>query len=293
MTHARKKLEMVLQQHKKSIFSRIGRIAIGAALFIVLGSTPQTVFAKKTEQVTSFKAHSGFLPQVDGFSFANWSSNPKRGSGIDLLVQVFGRNSICANSSTNDICIPLQTAEQFAVQIEDQIASGRCEGMIVLAAKIHADGGIPASQVSAATVSPNIDFWWATQMLPAVTAKSRLSRSLKPSQLVNEIKQGILRGATSTLGMYSQNQGHSVLPISIDKFGSKVVVGVYDSNTPEITQTFYIDIKTQVWTYSPVDKDGNILFSWRHKGAGALDIIPINLRTPKETRYFSLSSIKE
>jgi hypothetical protein len=84
-----------------------------------------------------------------------------------------------------------------------------------------------------------------------------------------------------------------VLPISIDKVGNKVVVGVYDSNTPEITQSFYINIATQVWTYSPVDKDGNALFSWRHKGAGALDIIPLNLRTPQETRYFSLSSMTE
>jgi len=284
---------MVLQQQKKSVLSRIGRIVIGTALFVVLASSPGTVLAKKSEQKPSFRVHSGFLPRIDGFSFANWSASPTRGSGVDLLVQVFGRNSICANSKSEDACIPLQTAEQFALQIESQIAEGRCEGMIVLAAKIHADGGAPASQVSAATVSQNIDFWWATQMLPAVTAKSRLSRAQKPSQLVNEIRQGILNGATSTLGMYFQGKGHTVLPISIDKVGNKVVVGVYDSNTPEITQSFYINTATQVWTYSPVDKDGNALFSWRHKGAGALDIIPLNLRTPQETRYFSLSSMTE
>ena len=130
-------------------------------------------------------------------------------------------------------------------------------------------------------------------MLPAVTAKSRLSRTQKPSQLVSEIRQGILNGATSTLGMYFQGKGHTVLPISIEKVSSKVVVGVYDSNTPEITQSFYINTATQVWTYSPVDKDGNALFNWQHKGAGALDIIPLNLRTPQETRYFSLSSMTE
>ena len=263
------------------------------ALFVVLTGSPGTAAAKQVEKTTSFRVNSGFLPQRDGFSFANWTSNPQRGTGVQLLIQLFGRASICTNVSTNDPCIPLQSAEQFATQVEDQLATGRCEGLTVLAAKIHAEGGTPASLVAAEAVSTNIDYWWATQMLPSVAAKSRLSRSLKPSQLVNEIRQGVVRGATSTLGMYFQNKGHSVLPISIEKRGEKVVVGVYDSNTPEITQTLTINTKTQVWVYSPIDKTGKALFTWRHKGAGALDVIPLSLRTPQETRYFSLSSITE
>jgi hypothetical protein len=268
-------------------------VVVGMALFVVLAISPGTVAAKQIERSPSFRVNSGFLPQRDGFSFANWASNPQRGTGIQLLIQLFGRASICTNVSTNDPCIPLQSAEQFAVQVEDQLATGRCEGLTVLAAKIHAEGGTPASLVTAADASTNIDYWWATQMLPSVAAKSRLSRSLKPSQLINEIRQGVVRGATSTLGMYFQNEGHSVLPISIEKRGRKVVVGVYDSNTPEVTQTLVIDTKTQVWVYSPVDKTGKVLFTWRHKGAGALDVIPLALRTPQETRYFSLSSITE
>lgn len=268
-------------------------VAVGMAVFVVLASTPGTVAAKQIEQSPSFRVSSGFLPQRDGFSFANWTSNPQRGTGVQLLIQLFGRPSICTNASSNDPCIPLQSAEQFAAQVEDQLATGRCEGLTVLAAKIHADGGTPASQVSAEAVSQNIDFWWATQMLPTVAAKSKQSRALKPSQLIGEIRQGISRGATSTLGMYFQNVGHTVLPIAMEKIGSKVTVQVYDSNTPDITQTVRIDLRKQVWTYSPVDNTGKILFSWRHKGSGALDVIPLALRIPQETRYFSLSSITE
>ena len=268
-------------------------VAVGMALFVVLAGSPGTAAAKQVEKTTSFRVNSGFLPQRDGFSFANWTSNPQRGTGVQLLIQLFGRASICTNVSSNDPCIPLQTAEHFAAQVEDQLAAGRCEGLTVLAAKMHAEGGTPASLIAAEAVSTNIDYWWATQMLPSVAAKSRSSRLLKPSQLVNEIRQGVVRGATSTLGMYFQNKGHSVLPISIQKKGEKVVVGVYDSNTPEMTQTLTINTKTQVWVYSPVDKTGKVLFTWRHKGAGALDVIPLSLRTPQETRYFSLSSITE
>jgi hypothetical protein len=79
----------------------------------------------------------------------------------------------------------------------------------------------------------------------------------------------------------------------MEQKGSKVTVQVYDSNTPEITQTLRINTKTQVWMYSPIDNTGKTLFAWRHKGAGALDVIPLSLRTPQETRYFSLSSITE
>ena len=268
-------------------------VAVGMALFVVLAGSPGTAAAKQVEKTTSFRVNSGFLPQRDGFSFANWTSNPQRGTGVQLLIQLFGRASICTNVSSSDPCIPLQSAEQFAAQVEDQLATGRCEGLTVLAAKIHAEGGTPASQVSAEAVSQNVDFWWATQMLPTVTAKSKQSRALKPSQLVDEIRRGILRGATSTLGMYFQNTGHTVLPIAMEKKGSRVTVQVYDSNTPEITQTLRIDLRKQVWVYSPVDKTGKTLFSWRHKGAGALDVIPLALRTPQETRYFSLSSITE
>lgn len=263
------------------------------ALFVVLASSPGTVAAKQVQQTPSFRVSSGFIPQRDGFSFANWTTNPQRGAGIQLLIQLFGRTSICTNAASSDPCTPFHSAVQFATQTEDQLAMGRCEGLTVLAAKIHAEGGIPASQVSAEAVSQNVDFWWATQMLPAVTAKSKQSRVLKPSQLVGEIRQGILRGATSTLGMYFQDLGHTVLPIAMEKIGSKVTVQVYDSNTPDITQTLFIDTKTQVWVYSPIDTNGETLFTWRHKGAGALDVIPLALRTPQETRYFSLSSIIE
>ena len=268
-------------------------VVIGMAVFVVLASSPGSVTAKQVEKTPSFRVSSGFIPQRDGFSFANWTSNPQRGSGVQLLIQLFGRSSICANVSSSDPCIPFQSAEQFAIQVEDQLATGRCEGLTVLAAKIHAEGGTPASQVSAESVGQNVDFWWATQMLPTVTAKSKQSRSLKPSQLIGEIRQGISQGATSTLGMYFDNVGHTVLPIAMEQKGSKVTVQVYDSNTPDITQTVRIDLYRQVWAYSPVDKTGKILFSWRHKGAGALDVIPLALRTPQETRYFSLSSITE
>jgi hypothetical protein len=116
---------------------------------------------------------------------------------------------------------------------------------------------------------------------------------MKPSQLIDEIRQGVLNGATSTLGMYFQGQGHSVLPISIEKKGNQVHVGVYDSNTPEMTQTLRINTKTQVWTYSPISSGGETIFSWSHKGSGALDVIPLSLRTPQQTDYFSRASIKE
>jgi hypothetical protein len=260
---------------------------------LVLSISPTVASAKQTDRNTAFRLTSGFNPKRDGFSFANWVETPSQGTGIDLLVQIFGRNSICKNPDSVDVCVPFETAEQFALQVEERLAQGRCEGLAVFAAKIFAERTTPASLIPIEKLSQNVDFWWATQMLPAVSAKSRLSRSMKPSQLIDEIRQGVLNGATSTLGMYFQGQGHSVLPISIEKKGNQVHVGVYDGNTPELTQTLRINTKTQVWSYSPIDKDGKTIFSWYHKGSGALDVIPLSLRTPQQTDYFSRASIKE
>ena len=42
-----------------------------------------------------------------------------------------------------------------------------------------------------------------------------------------------------------------------------------------------------------ISGDGDTIFSWSHKGSGALDVIPLSLRTPQQTDYFSRASIKE
>lgn len=258
-----------------------------------LAVAPAIASAKQPTQLNVYSANSGFSPKRDGFAFENWASKPADGTGLNLLIQLFGKKSICVDQTATEVCEPQESAVQFATEVENQLAAGRCEGLTVLAAKMHAEGGTPASVFSPEEISQTIEFWWATQMLPKVTAKSQASRALKPSQLVNEIKLGVVRGATSTLGLYYQGKGHTVLPISIETKGNKVIVGVYDSNTPELTQTLRINTKTQVWSYSPVDKFGKTLFSWRHKGSGALDVIPLSLRTPQETDYFSRASIKE
>ena len=255
--------------------------------------SPTVASAKQSNQRASFNASSGFNPKVDGFAFQNSASVPAQGTGLNLLIQLFGRKSICVNTNSSDECVPQQLAAQFANNVETQLAAGRCEGLTVLAAKLHADGGTPASVFSPEEINQKIDFWWATQMLPKVTAKSQASRALQPSQLIEEIKLGIVSGATSTLGMYFEGQGHTVLPITIQKKGHQVHVGVYDSNTPEMTQTLRINTKTQVWSYAPIDKDGKLIFSWSHTGSGALDVIPLSLRTPQQTDYFSRASIKE
>ncbi|MGA1240703.1 MAG: hypothetical protein ACO3XZ_08205 [Ilumatobacteraceae bacterium] len=284
---------MNLERNKvrKARASQLLLAALTASL--VLTISPTVASAKQTDRNAAFRLTSGFNPKRDGFSFANWVATPVEGTGVALMVQIFGRNSICKNAGSVDDCVPFESAEQFANQVEERLAQGRCEGLAVFAAKIFAEKTTPGSLLPIETLSQNIDFWWATQMLPAVSAKSRSSRSLKPSQLIDEIRQGVLSGATSTLGMYFQGQGHTVLPISIEKKGGQVHVGVYDSNTPEMTQTLRINTKTQVWTYSPISSDGETIFSWSHKGSGALDVIPLSLRTPQQTDYFSRASIKE
>ena len=293
MSHAQKVTCMIpdRSESRKIRASWLSLVAVTSSL--VLSISPTAVSAKQIDRTTTFKSNSGFIPQRDGFSFANWTATPSKGTGVELLVQIFGKDSICKNADSVDACVPFETAEQFAIQVEERLAQGRCEGLAVFAAKIFADGTTPASLIPIEKLSENVDFWWATQMLPAVSAKSRSSRSLKPSQLIGEIRQGVLSGATSTLGMYFEGQGHTVLPISIEKKGNQVSVGVYDSNTPELTQTLRINTKTQVWSYSPIDKEGKTIFSWHHKGSGALDVIPLSLRTPQQTDYFSRASIKE
>jgi len=178
--------------------------------------------------------------------------------------------------------------------MNERLADGRCEGMVVLASKLFNEkrNGLRLGNTSDLTkdqLAQEISYWWGTQILPAVSAESQRTRKLLPSELLELIGTSITSGATSSLGIYQGESGHTLLPIAMRTINDTVHIDVYDGNTPKITQTLTINTMNESWVYSARDLSGNILMQWSGSGAGSLDVIPIATRIPQTTTSFANS----
>ncbi len=243
--------------------------------------------AKKSARAPRFIGNSSFNLATNGFSFANWQGEPiSQDTSLSLLVQLFGEQSICQEITAESGCVPFAKAAQFSEQLALSIAAGRCEGMSVLASSLFARGANAAS-LSQSEVESEILYWWASQILPSVTEVSRKTRQLDPVELLPLILKGISQGASSTLGLYNQGQGHTLLPFKSSQAGNVVTIDVYDSNTPGIPQQLVINTTKKSWTYQSFDASGQSTLLWSGIGAGSLDVVPLSARQPQATSYFN------
>ena len=242
---------------------------------------------KKSVSAPRLVTPSGFNPATHGFSFANWQGGSlSEKTSISLLVQLFGEQSVCQSINADRSCIPFPKAKEYALQFADTISFGRCEGMVVLASSMFGNGK-QAAGLSKQEVDSSILYWWASQILPSVTAASESTKQLTPTELLPLIQQGISNASSSTLGLYDQGQGHTLLPIRQEQNGSVVTVHVYDSNTPLIAQQVLINTAKNSWSYTAIDAAGDVVMKWAGSGAGTLDVIPMSARQPQATSYFS------
>lgn len=255
----------------------------------------KTIVAPLSVTATQRDILSGFNLETDGFNFANWSDAPSpQEGGINLLTQLFGSNSVCDQLSTPTECHPFASAATFANNMDSLLVNGRCEGMVVLASKLFTDSKLrslssPTIALEKSQLLNQISFWWGTQMLPSVASESKRTKSMRPTNLVELIAQGVSAGATSSLGIYSDNAGHTLLPIGFHQNGTSVVIDVYDSNVPRLTQHLLMNTATDSWSYTAITADGTPIMQWSGSGAGSLDVIPIAIRTPQTTSFFANS----
>jgi hypothetical protein len=259
------------------------------------GQTTSAITVDKKISTSPVSLASGFNPEVDGFHFSNWSeplSSPAE--SIALLISIFGSESICRQNSSSTTCDPYPSAVTFASAMNERLAYGRCEGMVVLASRLFNEkrNGLRLGNTSDLTkeqLAEQISYWWGTQILPAVSAESQRTRELQPSDLIGLIGESITSGATSTLGIYQGESGHTLLPIAMRTINGTVHINVYDGNTPKITQALTINTVNESWVYAARDSSGNLLMQWSGSGAGSLDVIPIAIRTPQATSSFANS----
>ena len=225
---------------------------------------------------------SGMVPGTNGFAFANFGANatPEVFSADDL-AQMFGANA-CIDGVV-DPCMPTTEAAAWARMVNEARASGHCEGLAVQAAARFAAKADPptAELTNSGDVTHGIMRAFATQFLPEVQAAVDATANMSLAEIVNELTSGLKTGAMNyTLGVYSEEGGHAVLPYAIQFTQDNLaVIKVYDSNWPGAERYVVVDLKEQKWYFSFRGKDPTKDECAWSGGKGDLILAPLDKRT--------------
>lgn len=244
-------------------------------------------------------ADTGFRPDPHGFSFANWGG-VTAGDAIttETLVALFGAENVCVEGEQHP-CVPRPAAIQWAAQMNELLASGRCEGMSVEAERFFAGlaklKSLDRSAHTAADLESDnrslieqIDYWWATQLMPEVAAAASASRVLQPSAIVAAVTTGLRDGSANTMGIYSANGAHALTPFAVTFDEPYFSIWVYDSNHPGRPGRVLVDPGAETWSYqSQPGPDASADGGWSGSGPGGLEYTPMSARMRDFTTPFS------
>ena len=214
-------------------------------------------------------------PSQHGYAFANFpsSATPEEFDAKDL-VSMFGAEA-CVDGNV-DNCKPIAEAAAWARMVNQARISGHCEGMVVEATKRFVNNERPPTielSKDGETVSEIIRAF-STQFLPEVVDERDAWAKKNLPEVINEVARELEAGNTSlTLGLYTENGGHAVLPYALSTRESGVIrMNVYDSNWPGKERFVDFDLASNEWTFSFSGSDPeNDAKAWTG-GAGDIDL---------------------
>jgi len=238
----------------------------------------------------------GFDPAVHGFGFANWAEVGRISS--TEMIALFGRNNVCAPGPKSK-CELLPAAAQWATQVNEAMAGGHCEGMAVLATRLHrGDENIVGLDPDVDTtfeldpldpdVRSAIETWFATQYLDPVVNAYQSYQQLTPSDLAVALFEGLADDTGYTMGIYSEEGlGHAITPIGVSFVDDQIAVSIYDNNYPGTVQRILIDPEDESWSYAGGTTEPNApTYGWSG-GKGTIELTPMNSRALPAPAPFS------
>ena len=226
---------------------------------------------------------SGFRPEVDGFSFANFDDRafPQSFDRQAFLDMVGGGPRVCVDG-VEDPCVLTEEAANFADMVNEARQAGHCEGMVVVAAARQVWGLSPATSSLEPTepVVNAIIRAFATIFLPEVQAEARSWMEVSLADTVAELAAALAEGRIEYgMGIYRPDGGHEVLPYRIEYPSPTVArVFVYDPNWPMVERYVDLDLERDRWRFSftAVDQSSDP-YAWTGDEAD-LDLNSISVR---------------
>lgn len=233
----------------------------------------------------------GFDISRNGFRFANWSGLTN-GDALTFanLQRLINGDGTCDVDNLGPHCHLRNAYRLDLSHVNSHLAAGRCEGMVVLAARLFMrpreirvinsrKKKLTASSLTRAETADEIAYWWASQLSPTIFAETVATRSLEPHEFSHAIYRQMKRQGMVSLGLYGDDgTAHSVLPISMSMNNVRSVIRTYDPNFPGETLTLIIFHKTDSWFYTKAVRADGKVAPLTGTGPGNLDFVPINAR---------------
>lgn len=220
----------------------------------------------------------GYRPDPDGLSFPN--DNPLEPFGVDDAIALFGRAAVCVES--DGACTPTAPAQAWIDTVAAASELGVCEGMVVLSLdRFLAASSPPTAELPLDTeLNDRLVRLFATQFLPDVQEVAITSRGKSLRDTLTTIQAGFAPGAQGhTLGIYSEQGGHSLVPYAIRNISdTQATVYVYDPNWPGADRFIEFDLERETWRYAYGSEDAATdPEPWFGTG-DALDLVPLDAR---------------
>ena len=238
---------------KPNLVKRLAGMVLGVvALSLATASTHAAPFLFTDQHVTS-----GFTVSRNGFTFPNWSGvTDENALALKQMGLLFAGAANCHKDELGAHCDVRGGVRVDLDHINEHLSQGRCEGMVILAARLYkhpanivqnSKSAHNASQLSQDEAEHQIAFWWATQLSPTIGLEFLRTVGLQPSEIGRLIFESLSRKEMVSLGVYTETSGHTVLPISVDETETQFVVRLCDPNQPRVVPKLIINKSTQKW----------------------------------------------
>ena len=231
-----------------------------------------------------------FEPSKDGFGFANFAGG--RGSAsilVDDLVELFGADGLCIPGGAES-CTPYPGVQLFLEQLNGVLGNGVCYGISAsVANNFSGNLRLPDFDPATTTVSDLrrgdvLDHSIAKLHMMQFSEEYRGFLDTRIEMWPDEIAEELLSAFGGlenkltppyTLAIYSEQGGHSITPIGMEKTEIGYRIFVYDSNWPKETRWVDIDSGQGSWSYQALSEDKESEDElWEGEGAGSMALIP-------------------
>ena len=225
--------------------------------------TPTPVAVATVSAALKTIADLGFRPDINGFSFQNYS-NAKgyQNLTVDEMQRIFG-DEICASRALGK-CILTPPGRELMQQYNRAMNAGHCFGFSVLALRFAQQQVRPADFGANTVAELRIE---GNDKLQREIAYSHAFQFFDPVQgsavegTPNEVLDKLIadfrtepgRRESYTIGFFNAQGGggHAVTPYAVAERGSgQFAVLVYDNNLPATERAILFDRTANTWTYT-------------------------------------------
>lgn len=224
----------------------------------------------------------------DEFAFGNFgASSTQETFGAPDLIAMFGP-TVCKNGIVSP-CTVVAQADAWAQMVNQSRISGHCEGIVVEAeSRFNANASPKTATLSNSGDTTHAIFRaFASQFLPSVQKSADGWARKNMKQKVAALETAFANGQLQySMGVYSKEGGHSVLPWSIEHTdASHVKIHVYDSNWPKQDRWITADLDKDTWSFPFSGSDpASDPSAWTGK-SGDMDMTDISVRTAPDQPF--------